>query len=190
MALFDDILADVYTITNRPDLVAESKLGIRAATIKLHSLEMWNEDREVEQVAVTTENSMFSMAKSSLTYIPRKIEFFKKPTADVFFEEMDVTQILDRYGYKRFNTYYQAGSTYNFLTDTNDEAVIVSYYRNPVATETGYSSWIAEEYKELVAFEAAIFVFSSIGDKEQEQRIEKMAAQQLAILQINHMPTA
>jgi hypothetical protein len=153
-------------------------------------LELWNEDREVEQLPVATENGLFSLAKASFTYLPRQIEFFKKPYADVFFEEMDVTQMLDRYGYKRFNTYYQAGSTYNFLTDTNDEAVIVSYYRNPVATETGYSSWIAEEYKELVAFEAAIFVFSSIGDKEQEARIEKMAAQQLAILQINHMPTA
>lgn len=190
MALFDDILADVYTITNRPDLVAESKLGIRAATIKLHSLEFWNEDREVESLSVVTANSLFSVAKSAFTFSPRKIEFFKKAVADIFFEEIDVVQMLDRYGVKRFNTYYQAGSSFNFLTDSADTEVIVSYYRNPVATEIGYSSWIAEEYKELVAFEAAIFVFSSIGDKEQEQRIEKMAAQQLAILQINHMPTA
>lgn len=190
MALFDDILADVYTITNRPDLVNESKLGIRAATIKLHSLELWNEDREVEQLPVVTTNSLFTLAKSTFTYSPRQIEFFKKPFDDVFFEEIDVKQMLDRYGFKRFNIYYQAGQNYNFLTDTADESVIVSYYRNPVATETGYDSWIAQEYKELVAFEAAIFVFSSIGDKEQEARIEKMAAQQLAILQINHMPTA
>lgn len=189
MPLFDDILADVITLTNRPDLVNESKFGIRAATIKLHGLELWLEDKVEEIIDVVTENGIFAIPLADFTYTPRKIDFFKKVYSDDFFEETNPLAIKDRYGYRKTNIYYRAGSHFNFATDTNDTSIVASYYRSPVATETGYDSWIAEAYKELVALEAAIFVFSSIGDKEQEARIEKMAAQQLAILQINHMNT-
>lgn len=187
MALFDDILADVITITNRPDLVNESKFGIRAATIKLHGLELWIEDKIEEVIPVVVEDGMFAITNADFSHTPRKIDLFKKTTSDDFFEEINPLALKDRYGYRRSNVYYRAGTQYNFITDTYDNSIAVSYYRFPVATETGYSSWIAENYKELVALEAAIFVFSSIGDKEQEARIEKMAAQQLAVLQINHM---
>ena len=35
MATFSDLTSDVMTITNRPDLIAETKLAVKAATLKI-----------------------------------------------------------------------------------------------------------------------------------------------------------
>jgi hypothetical protein len=190
MALFDDILADVYTLTNRPDLVAESKLGIRAATLKLHGLEFWREDRVEDVLSVSVADNTFVIAKGALIYPLRHVDYIKKGASDVYFDEVAPKNILDGYGYRRTNIYYRAGDNFNFLCDTGETYIIFSYYKQPVATETGYDSWIASLYPLTVAVEAAIFVFSAIGDKEQEARMENMAQTNLAILQINHLDAA
>ena len=188
MALFDSILTDIYTLTNRPNLMAESKLGIRVATTKLHGLEFWREDRIEEELAVTPVDSTFSVdLATSLLYKPRHLDYIKKVGSDVYFEEITPRQLLDSYGYRRFNTFYRAGNNLHFLTDTSDTSILLSYYRQPVPTEASYSSWIAETYPIFIAIEAAIFVFSSIGDKEQEKRMQDMANINLATLQINHL---
>lgn len=187
MALFDDLIADVITITNRPELLAETKLGIRAAVVKLHGLEFWREDRVEETVAVTVANSEFSIPTTALTSPVRKIDGVKKADSDVYFEEIDPKQVLDGFGHRRYNSYYRMGNLLNFLTDSGDTSVIVIYYKHPVAVETGFSSWIAETYPILVALEAASFVFSAIGDKEQEAKVRGMIGEHGSVLLINHL---
>lgn len=196
MALFDDILSDVYVLTNRPDLVGESKLGVRAATIKLHSLEFWREDRVEEELAVITADNQFSLSAvagvtGDFLHVPRANGIlFKKTTSDDFFEQIDPKQLLDGYGYRKYNVYYRAGSNYVFFTDTQDTSVIASYYRQPVATEVGYDSWIATMYQHFIAIEAALFVANAIGDKELEARMSNLAVVNLAQLNINHLDNA
>jgi hypothetical protein len=43
-ALYAQLVADVYTLTNRPDLVAETALAIRKATLKAHNADFWVSD--------------------------------------------------------------------------------------------------------------------------------------------------
>jgi hypothetical protein len=188
MTTFADILADVYTLTDRPNLVSESKLGVRAATVKLHGLEFWREDRVEEEVAVTVANGQFSLNTiANLTSPCRKINAIKKINSDVYFEEIDPLQLLDGFGHRRYNTYYRVGNALNFLTDSGDTSVYCIYYKHPVAVETGYSSWIADTYPILVALEAASFVLSSIGDKEAAAKIDGMKMEHLNVLLINHL---
>lgn len=188
MAIFDDILADVYVLTDKYNLVAESKLGIRAATVKLHGLEFWREDRVEEEVAVTTSEGQFSINLPAALANPcRKVEAIKRVNSDVYFEEIDPKQLLDGFGHRRYNTYYRVGNVLRFLTDSGDASVYVSYYKHPVAVETGYSSWIADSYPILVALEAASFVLSSIGDKEAAAKIDGMKGEHLNVLLINHL---
>lgn len=192
MALFDDILTDVYVLTNRPDLQAESKLGIRVATIKLHSLEFWREDRVEEELLVTTADSEFTVSSAvavgGFSYTPRPNNIiFKKADSDVIFEEINPKQLLDGFGFKKYNVYYQAGNSYRFLTEDQDTSVFCSYYRQPGATEYAYDSWIATMYQHYIAVEAALFVANSAGDKELEARMQNMAAMNLAQLTINHL---
>jgi hypothetical protein len=188
MTTFADILTDVYTLTDRQHLTNESKLGIRAATIKLHGMEFWREDRVEEEVAVTVSENQFNLNISTALANPcRKINAIKKMDSDVYFEEIDPTQLLDGFGHRRYNTYYRVGNVLNFLTDTGDTSVYFIYYKQPVAVETGYSSWIADTYPILVAMEAASFVLSTIGDKEAAAKIDAMKMEQLNVLLINHL---
>jgi nitrogen regulatory protein PII-like uncharacterized protein len=188
MTTFADILDDVYTLTDKPNLVSESKLGVRAATVKLHGLEFWREDRVEEEVAVAVSENQFSLTLATDLSSPcRKINAIKKIDSDVYFEEIDPTQVLDGFGHRRQNTYYRVGNVLNFLTDSGDTSVYVIYYKHPVAVETGYSSWIANSYPILVALEAASFVLSTIGDKEAAQKIDAMKGEHLNVLLINHL---
>ena len=44
MASFTSLLNDVYTITNRPDLIAETKLAVKQATLKMHQSDYYPKD--------------------------------------------------------------------------------------------------------------------------------------------------
>jgi len=185
---FAAILADVYTITGHSELVSLSKLGIKAATIKLHGMEFWREDRVEELIPVTVADSQFTIDLSTATSaVVRRIEAIKKTDVDVYFEEIDPKQILDQFGFRRYDTYYRVGNILNFLTSSSDAEVYLIYYKQPVVTEVGYSSWIADTYPLLIALEASNFVFSSIGDKEQEAKIKHMIAEHIGVLTIGHL---
>ena len=189
MSQFTDILADVYTLTARSDLVAESKLGIRAATIKLHGLEYWREDRIEEEIPVATVAGQFSLdASEDFSYAPRPNSLLvKKAASDSFFEEINPKQLLDGFGFRRFDVFYRAGNLYKFLTSSQDSSVVASYYRMPTATEVAYESWIADLYPHFIAVEAALFAANTVSDSELEKRMQAMAAMNLAHLNINHL---
>ena len=44
MTVFSDLLSDVYAVTNRPDLVADTKLAVRTATLKAHRSDFYPKD--------------------------------------------------------------------------------------------------------------------------------------------------
>ena len=44
MATFTELCNDVYTMTKRPDLVAETKLAVKAATLKAHQSDFYPKD--------------------------------------------------------------------------------------------------------------------------------------------------
>ena len=185
---FADILTDVYTLTGHPEQVNLSKLGIRAATVKLHGMEFWREDRVEESIAVTVVEGEFSLdLAADLAYAVRHLAAIRKGSGHVYFDEIDPKQLLDQFGYKRYNSFYRIGNTLKFLSDTAETEIFIIYYKQPIAVETGYTSWIADMYPLLVALEAANFVFSSLGDKEQEAKIKGMIAEHIGVLTINHL---
>jgi hypothetical protein len=47
------------------------------------------------------------------------------------------------------------------------------YYKNPVTTEAGYSSWIANEYPDELAMWAAAIVFARTGFAEMAQDFQR-----------------
>lgn len=44
MSVFSDLVADVYTLTNRPELVDMTKLAVRSATLKAHQTDFYPKD--------------------------------------------------------------------------------------------------------------------------------------------------
>ena len=44
MATFLELVSDVYTVTGRPDLIAETKLAVKSATLKAHQSDFYFKD--------------------------------------------------------------------------------------------------------------------------------------------------
>ena len=54
MSIFTDLCDDVYTITNRPDLINETKLAVKAATLKIHQSDYYYRDLIEQGIAFLT----------------------------------------------------------------------------------------------------------------------------------------
>lgn len=184
MALFDDIVSGsdgVYTITNRPDLVAETKLAVRQATLAAHRSELFPRDLK-ELVLPLTSLSVFQLDIPS--YFPnwRKFEYIRPYTvltgtpSDILIsanEFLGPDAILDEYLIEKVNVAYVAGNNLNIKLQAAYDGLLVGYYQNPVLSpEASYESWIAREHPSVIVLDAAMRVLDSIGYNDAARRLE------------------
>ena len=99
-AAFTALLADVYDITKRSDLVAETTLAIRAATLKLHQSDFYPKDLSEAKVQFTSSAYFQSLAYSSLFPRFRNLSYIRKyesgaPTGSL--KVIEPTNIFDSY---------------------------------------------------------------------------------------------
>jgi hypothetical protein len=195
------LIAAVYTETNRPDLVAETLQSVLESTLSLHTIDNWYKD-VTEAIVVFDIVTQFvqTLDVGALPFF-RSMSYIRKygvpittsfssgvpignfavgvdavgntvttlvtsPTANDFFERVDVGDVLDSYGYEKVNIWYQAGKQLNMKSSTQLQAVIVGYYKYPIINTTGanYASWIAEEQPFALIYKAAGSLFAKIGE--------------------------
>lgn len=191
MALFDDLVSGpdgVYTLTNRSDLVAETALAVRQATLRIHRAALFPRD-VVEGLLVLT--PLYNYQLDIPTYFPRWRQFsYLRPYTNVsqspapfFIEFMRPDAIFDAYGAEKTNVGYVAGNNLNVkLGPTNPsqtvnvgaptyDSFLYGYYANPVLTPAAnYESWIAREHPSTIVMDAAAIVFRMIGYEEAAAR--------------------
>lgn len=183
MALFDDIVSGsdgVYSVTNRPDLVTETKLAVRQATLAAHRSDFYPRDR-IELGLPLTSAALFQL--DIPTYFPNWRAFnYLRPYDTVTGslsniilgpDEMLVPEaVLDEYLVEKVNIWYVAGNNVNIKLEAAYGGLLVGYYANPVlAPEGAYESWIAREQPALIVLDAAKRIFESIGWAEQAARL-------------------
>lgn len=183
MSLFTDLLSgsdSVYTLTNRPDLVAESKLAIRQATLAAHRCEKFRKDI-AEIYLPLTSSSSFQLDIPS--YFPRWRQFayirpynsVSQSPADFVLggnEEVAPDGIIDEYGTVKTNVWYVAGTNLNIRLGAAYDSFLIGYYSNPLLLpEDSYESWIAREHPSVIVIDAARRVLESIGYQEAAARL-------------------
>jgi len=186
MTTFAELQQLVADITNHPELVVETKIAIRAATLKLHMIDYWLADTVETELAVVQADGMYQISKA--TEFPsrtRKLLYIQKSVDGTFLTEITPRDVFDDYGQMKNNVYYQIGANVNCRSDTADSSVLLGCVVNPVTTETGYSSWIADDYDFIVAIEASLIVFNSIGESEMVKKLQAMQMENMALLKIN-----
>lgn len=195
MALFDDLISGVdgvYNITNRSDLVAETALAVRQATLRIHRSALFPRD-VVEGLLPLT--ALFNYQLDIATYFPRYRQFsYLRPyiqasssPASFLIEFMRPDAIFDEYGTEKINIGYIAGNNLNIkLGPTSPtqqssvgaasyDAFLYGYYANPVLSpNAAYESWIARENPGVIVLDAACLVFRMIGYEEAASRIQTM----------------
>ena len=181
---FDELVTEVYSLTNRPDLVAETKLAVKAATMKAHQTDFYSKDI-YETYVDLGDTASYSF---SLDYITLISNFRALSYIRTFLEVISPLEVLDRYGATRLNVAYIAGRVIEMKAATTFSKCILGCYVLPVVTEAGYTSWIAQLYPYAIVFEAARVVFKTIGYDEQSAAYEGLVGEQFNLLRASALP--
>ncbi len=180
MTTFNELVADVYTITNRPDLVAETALAVKSATLALHKKDFFYKD--LLEVALQFDSAEYLQMIAYKELFPRyrALKYLRKydpnntSSADAqngtFFDVISPDQVLDLYAVNRTDVVYVAGSVMQVRSSTQVEYALIGIYQSPVvATPETYSSWIADEAQYSVVHMAAAHVFGNVlGDSSKQ----------------------
>src|SRR5574343_925985 len=181
MSLYSDLLADIYSLTNRPDREADTKVALRSATLKMHHSDFYPKD--LFETGLTFSAAATLLDFEYRTYIPRwrALKYLRKydaitDTPGEFFTVVDPTDILDSYAVHKENVCYLAGELLRIRSDTAISNALIGCYLNPQTSEAAYDSWIAVEKPDLIVFEAAGMVHRMLGNEEQGNAYKNEAA--------------
>lgn len=211
MATLQTLADDVYVMTNRPDLVQETKVAIRKAIRKFHGAETFKRDLKTVRLDMRTLTptepnqyrwdiplSQFPMWRrfkavqypAGLTppynQIPAPLRDTPLGINNVrTFEQITPDNLYDGYGYERYNYFMVIGNNINVKSGWYVDFLEFAYYQWPtiptLSTDT-IGSWIVNDFPDAVTEEAAGVVFKMIGKDEEFNRFQTLFLENLAIL--------
>ncbi len=191
MATIADLAADVYTLTARPDLVNETALAIKSATLKCHQVDFFDRDLFEVGIQFDTAEYLQTFPYSSLITHWRALKYFRKVDVSVDppvpldppFEIITPDSALDNYSLERQDVVYLAGENYKFKSRTQFQYMLVGCYLNPtVSPDSGYSSWIADQHPFAIIYDAARIICRAIGKDSEAGEFEKLFREQIGLL--------
>lgn len=189
MATLASLAADVYTLTNRPDLVAETLLSLKKAIRKFHGADFFKRDLATHPLNLLTLPTVTADVYKWEINLPDLTRFRKVKTIASLpvceFVELAPDDLFDGYGYEKPWYWLVAGSVLTLKSASPLQSALVYYYQWPdIPADTGgtLSSWIVNEYPDAVVEEAASAVFKMIGKDEEYNRFNELFTQNLAII--------
>lgn len=190
-----ELIAEVYTITNRPDLVGQTLTAVRSATLKLHQSDYYYKD--LRETGVSFVSALYTQQLEYRPLFPkwRALKYVRKTDVagtdtGAFLELVVPENVLDNYKQNRNDICYVAGEVIQIRSSTQVQYIILGRYDNPDITQSGYDSWIALDHPYAIAFEAASTVFKMIGDTDQFAAYTQLAAMQLVELRNSNIIAA
>ena len=194
MTTLATLISDVYSLTNRDDLVAETALAVRAATLKMHQSDFY--PRDIYETGIDFGASDYTQQLDYKGLIPtwrslkylRKYDYTTSPgSAGIGFRVITPDQIFDSYHIEVKDVMYLAGSYFNIKSSTSFQYALLGCYVLPVVTDAAYSSWIADDHPYAIECEAARVIFKMIGYDEQSAAYERLVAEQVAELKMSQI---
>lgn len=183
MSLFSDLISGpdgVYTLTNRPDLVAETSLAVRQATLAAHRSDYYKKDI-VELLVSPGSAAVHQLDISSLFPNLRNFAYIRPydsvgaSPASFLLEPLKPDGIFDEYLVEKVNVYYVAGNNLNVKLAAAFDSFLVGYYSNPVLSpDAAYESWIARSQPALIVIDATRRIFDSIGYNDAARRLDTL----------------
>jgi hypothetical protein len=193
-----ELIQEVYTLTNRPDRVAETASAIRSATLKAHQSDYYYKDIFETGINFGAVNYLNDLDYRSIIPLFRAIKYLRKYSlgSDGTFspgKELELLQpneVFDIYKCAKNDIYYAAGSQIHIKSSTQDQYYLFGCYLNPNITDTGFNSWVALDHPYVIIFDAAATVFKSIGKDEEASGYRQLVAEQLSMLKSSNITAA
>lgn len=186
---FTDLCNEVYTLTNRPDLVNETQLAVKSATLRAHKIDFFPKDLYENYFSFTSAAYLqqfptalipnFRVLKYIRKYYPNAVPSQSFPQNipyysaggnlpdGRFFDIIDPTAVLDSYQLNKVDVAYLAGNAIQLRSGDQVQYILVGAYVSPDITTSGWNSWIANEAPYAIVYDAAAVVFKTIGYDEQ-----------------------
>jgi hypothetical protein len=191
MATLTDLVNDVYLLTNRPDLVNQTKQAVRAATHKAHSVEYFYRDIVETGVSFTSPSFTQSLEFKNIWPRYRALRYIRVTDAAAsqdgpFLTILSPEATVDSYNINKENIAYVAGDVIQIRTARELQCIFGGAYVWPDTTEATYSSWIADDMPWAIVYEAAAAIFKQIGFDEQSAMYRQLVAEQYAALRVSY----
>jgi hypothetical protein len=185
-----ELIAEVYVLTNRPDLVAETASAIKAATLKAHKTDFYSKD--IYETGISFTESSYKQSLDYITLISnfRALKYLRKADnltddSGIFFTVLTPEETIDSYGINRTDIAYVAGRVLEIRSSTEFQYGYLGCYVLPIITAAGYSSWVADLSPFAIIYEACRVVFKSIGYDEQSNTFTRLVAEEYELLRMS-----
>lgn len=188
MSQFSDLISGpdgVYSLTGRPDLIAETALAVRQATFAAHRSDFYPRDLiDGVQIAVGTAQNNWQLDIPTFFTNWRAMAYVRPYTVAslslaplVLGPEQEIAPdaILDDYLTEKLNVWYVAGSNLNIKLEAAYDGLLCSYYANPIISpEANYASWVATDFPAVIILDATRRVLGMIGYEEAAARLTQL----------------
>jgi hypothetical protein len=187
-----ELIAEVYTITGRPDRVAETLSAVKSATLKAHQSDYYYKDTFETGLDLQTAQYVHNFDYRAILPRWRAFKYLSKydPVGDVIGKQFELVvpeNVLDDYRLTRTDVCYVAGAYIQIHSSTEQRYFVFGCYLNPDVTQLGYSSWIALDHPYAIIFDAAATVFKAIGKDEEASAYRGLVAEQLAMIKMSNI---
>lgn len=185
-----ELVEEVYVLTNRRDLVGETLSAVKAATLKAHKSDFYSKDIYETGVEFCSYAYIQSLDYISLLSNFRSFKYLRKATSasesnGEFFSIITPEEVLDTYGKNRADIAYVAGRVIEIRSSTEFKYALLGCYVLPIITTDGYASWVAEQNPFAIIYEACRIIFKSIGYDEQSATFTQLAMEELSLLRMS-----
>ena len=187
-----ELRQEVYTLTNRPALVAETLTAIRSATLAIHQSDYFYKD--LFETGVSFLAPAFTQQIDYRSLIPkwRAFKYLRKTDSTgqeqgQVYRVITPEEILDQYQTNQTDVCYVAGSVIQIRSATELQYAMLGCYVQPEITESGYNSWVAIDHPYAIVFAAAATVFKAIGDTEKFAAYTQLANMQMAEVKMSNI---
>lgn len=189
---WQEIYNEVVSLTNHPEMVAETTSAIKAATLRNHQRDYFA--RDIAEAQIILPSSDFYQQFDIFATFPRfrAIKWLRKydpagqdplslantGASGAFFKILDPDAVIDGYGIHKPNIAYIAGRNLNLRSDTTVRFLLAAWYQNPLILSTNYSSWIAEQVPYAIIFDAVSLIFQTLGHQDQSRKYDALCQEQ------------
>ena len=181
--LYDDTLASVLTLVNRPDIQDEIEMHFKTATTSAHLSDKYPRDLVVKPIMLPNQVAAYTSALDITNSLPRirdisSIRALDSTGAPLETPRIEVVEIDDIYD-NQYNTIkndiaYLGGRTLNIRTSVGAYGFLVEYYEAPNLARERYDSWIAQLNPALIIYWAAFLTWNGNGNEERANRTMKI----------------
>lgn len=189
---FSELCTEVYTLTARPDRVAETESAVKSATLKMHQSDYYYKD--LFESGVVFDSAAFVQNLEYRELLPRwrALKYLRKfdNTSGTPGKELDVIvpeNVFDAYKIQKQDICYVAGAYIQINSSTAEQYYLLGCYLNPDITSAGFNSWIALDHPYSIIFDAAATVFKAIGKDEEASAFRGLVAEQLALIKASNI---